>query len=96
VTEPASRRFGRLRRPLSTTAERCGGARVCTAGSTRVGTPGGPFGRALRGEGVTLAAALVAVAASVRPQVAPDLSGEACDAVERDAVRSCLEAYYGP
>jgi hypothetical protein len=54
------------------------------------------YTRAQRGEGVTLAAALIAVAASVRRQAAPNLSGEACDAVQRDAVRSCLEAYYGP
>ena len=54
------------------------------------------YTRALRGEGVTLAAALLAVGASVRRQAAPNVAVEACDAVQRDAARSCLEAYYGP
>jgi hypothetical protein len=54
------------------------------------------YTRVLRGDGVTLAAALIAVAASVRGHAASHPSREARDAAERDAARSCLEAYYGP
>ena len=49
----------------------------------------------LRRAGVPLAAALTAVAATVRGHAATHPSDDARDGVERDAARSCLEAYYG-
>ena len=54
------------------------------------------YTRVLRRAGVPLAATLIAVAAAVRAHTASRLSGEACGAVQRDAARACLEAYYGP
>lgn len=54
------------------------------------------YTRVLRRDGASLAASLIAVDATVRGGTASHPRGEACDAVQRDAVRSCLEAYHGP
>jgi hypothetical protein len=50
----------------------------------------------LRLGGVPLPATLIAVAAAVRLHVTPLLPAETCAALQRDAARSCLEAYFGP
>jgi hypothetical protein len=54
------------------------------------------YTRALRRAGVPLAAVLTAVAATVRGHAATRPPEDAGGGVERDALRSCLEAYYGP
>jgi hypothetical protein len=54
------------------------------------------YTRVLRGGGVPLAPTMVAVASAVRGHAAVGLPVDARAAVERDAARSCLEAYFGP
>jgi hypothetical protein len=53
------------------------------------------YTRTLRDAGVPLAAVLADVAAAVREYAAAHPTDAALDGVERDAARSCLEAYYG-
>jgi hypothetical protein len=50
----------------------------------------------MRRAGVPLALTLTAIASIVRDEGAAILSAETCAAVQRDAVRACLEAYFGP
>lgn len=54
------------------------------------------YTRVLRGVGVSLPTTLVAVAAAVRTDAALRLSADAWSAIQHDAARCCLEAYYGP
>jgi hypothetical protein len=54
------------------------------------------YTRVLRHAGAPLAPSLVAVDAAVREHAAGRLPAETYGAVQRDAARSCLEAYYGP
>jgi hypothetical protein len=54
------------------------------------------YTRVLRGAGVPLALTLTAVSAIVRDDAAAILSPATYAAVQRDAVRSALEAYFGP
>jgi hypothetical protein len=50
---------------------------------------------ALRCGGVPLPTTLIAVAASVRTHATALLPADACAALQRDAARSCLGAYFG-
>jgi hypothetical protein len=50
----------------------------------------------LRSGGVPLAASLIAVAAVVDQQAAARLPVDVCNAVQRDAARSCIAAFFGP
>ena len=53
------------------------------------------YTRVLRSAGVPLAPSLVAVDAAVREHAAGSLPTDTYGAVQRDAARSCLQAYYG-
>jgi hypothetical protein len=50
---------------------------------------------ALRSGGVPLPTTLIAIAAAVRTHATARLPAEACGALQRDAARSCLGAYFG-
>lgn len=56
----------------------------------------GAYTRELRRAGVRLVTTLIAVSSAVREHLTALVPREELAAVQRDAVRSCLEAYFGP